>query len=232
MRMCPHCGGVVTDAAIQDCPTCGLSLTQNQSAPQQSEPVPVYAAPPTQQPTSQPPYAPAYGAPANTFGAYLPDVNWQPKNQPAPRPWRRIAAGIVVALALIALVVGVFAAAQANARRVALINANATATAQTVAEHTVLTDPLTSNANGWLDNSHCYFAADGYHIVNNWYCLAPIGIQINGVESVTAEQASGSTLHSYGLVFRHQDAKNFYFFGIDSDSGWVVTKVVDGQETI
>ncbi len=238
MRTCPHCGRVVTDTDVQTCPTCGLSLATEQSAPQQAEPVPVYAAPPafsvppTQQPTNQPPYTPAYGAPTNYPGAYRPGVDWQPSNQPKRRPWGRITAGVVVALVVIAIVVSVYN--QSHAKPIEPISpasANATVTAAIAASNTLLSDPLTSNVNGWSNDSHCYFAQDGYHIGGGYICYAPIDNQVDGVETVTASQVAGPDNYAYGLIFRLEDDNNYYEFAIDSNSRWAFFKVVNGKTT-
>ena len=214
MRTCPHCGRLVTDANVQNCPTCGLSLAPEQSGPQQAEPVPVYAAPPafsappTQQPTNQPPYAPAYGAPTNYPGAYRPGVDWQPSNQPKRRPWGRITAGVVVALVVIALVVSVYNQTHAKPTEpLSPASANATLTAAIATSDILLNDPLTSNANGWLSDSHCYFAQDGYHDGGGYICFAPIEDQVDGTESVTVSQIAGPDTYGYGLVFKGQRRK-------------------------
>jgi hypothetical protein len=243
MRTCPHCGRVVTDAEVQTCPTCGLSLAADQSAPQQAEPTPVYAAPPAfsappnQPPANQPPYAPAYGAPTNYPGAYQPGANWQPSSQPARRPWGRITAGVVVALVVIAIVASVYnqthakPISSASATETANASANATVTAAIAASNTLLADPLTSNANGWPNDIHCYFAQDGYHDGGGYICYAPIDGQVDGTETVTVSQVAGPDTSAYGLIFRMEGDNNYYEFAIDSNSRWIFFKVVNGKTT-
>lgn len=89
-----------------------------------------------------------------------------------------------------------------------------------------------SNTNLWSSDSHCYFDHDGYHIKDGYICYAPIGVQIDGTQSVTVKQISGPTTAAYGLVFRRVSKGNYYMFGIDSNSKWFFDKVVNGADSL
>ncbi|HEX8996818.1 MAG TPA: hypothetical protein VF812_12380 [Ktedonobacterales bacterium] len=187
-----------------------------------------YGAPPSAPSSPQPPYGPAYGAPGVYPGAYMPGANWRPGSEPEQRPWGRIVGGVLGALALIAILAGVvYSASRLHSH--AHVMSNGTATGDANSANTILADSLMSNTNGWSDDAtHCYFAPDGYHIRDSYLCYAPIGIQTDGTESVTAKEVSGPTNHGYGLIFRRASKGNYYMFIIDSDSKWAVGKVVNG----
>jgi hypothetical protein len=243
MRTCPNCGRLAPDAAMQVGPNCGLSLAADTSESPQAVPAtPVYAAPPPtygpshgvaygQPPAAQPTYGAGYGAQGGYPGAYRPGANWQPSSQPERRIWGRIAAVVVVALVLIALVVSVYN--QMHVKPIEPISpasANATVTAAIAASNTLLADPLTSNANGWPNDSHCYFAHDGYHDGGGYICYAPIDGQVDGTETVTVSQVAGPDTYGYGLVFRASEG-DYYQFVIDSNSKWAFYKSVDEKLT-
>lgn len=176
-------------------------------------------------PPSQPMY-PGGAYPPGAPYAQAPGATWQPAPQ-KQRPVGLIIGGVValVVVLIVALAVGIGILGQKP-----IVNTpggSATATAQS---NVLLDDPLTSNANGWAsDGTHCYFANDGYHIADGYYCDAPIGDIGDGSITVTVKQISGSTLYPYGIMFRLGSDQSHYEFDIDSNSKWVLFKYVAGQ---
>jgi hypothetical protein len=186
---------------------------------------PVYGQPPV----GQPQYGTGYGAPGGYPGAYRPGMDWKPTSGPSRPPFGRIIAGVVAVLVLIAVGVSVYYQTHAQPTpplTTAQVSASATAAANS--SNTLLADSLMNNTNGWdQDGTHCYFAQDGYHIRDGYLCYAPIGVQTDGTESVTAKEVSGPTDHGYGLVFRRASKGNYYMFVIYSNSEWAVFKIVN-----
>ena len=171
-----------------------------------------------------PTYGTGYGAPGGYPGAYAPGQGWRPSAQPEPRPWGRIIGAIFGGLIVVAIVVSViYTVTRPPAPPVKFTSAQETQTA--VVASTILADPLTSNVNGWSDDSHCYFDTNGYHIRNAWMCYAPIGSQVDGTESVTAKEIAGPVNHGYGLVFRRVSKGNYYQFMITSSGDYAVFKI-------
>ena len=221
---------------------------------------PTFAAPPTQPPMGPPtgpgypppgygapPTGPAYGAGAPPSGypggyssgypgayqpgAYAPGANWRPADSPPRRRWGRIIWGVVGLLVVIAIAAGVYDQLQANPP--VSPNARATAAANSVNSNAMLSDPLTSNVNGWsVDPNHCFFSGGAYHVADGYLCFAPIGDQSDGTQSVTAKQVRGPLTRAYGLAMRWVSHGNYYFFGIDSNSKWVFYKVVNSTATL
>lgn len=141
-------------------------------------------------------------------------------------------AGVVVALIVIALVVTVYNQTHAKPNiPISPASANATVTAAVAASNTLLDDPLKTNANGWANDFHCYFAQDGYHNGGGYICYAPIDNQVDGAETVTVSQIAGPDTLAYGLIVRMEDDNNYYEFAIDSNSRWAFFKVVNGKTT-
>ncbi len=188
-----------------------------------------YGQPPYGQPPSaQPPYGQAYGAPGGYPGAYAPGVNWRPSETPTRPPWGRIVAGVVAVLVLIAVVASVYTQTHGHP----LSSANGASTMSADAYKTLLSDSLMSNSHGWsIDSARCYFDQDGYHVRNDSLCFAPIDIQTDYTQTVTVKQILGQPNWAYGLVLRHASKGNYYFFGIDANSGWIFEVVVDGKVT-
>lgn len=250
MRTCPSCGRFITDASTPTCPHCGASLEPGPATsappepaapgygqptgappyvPNAAPPPPAYQPPYGQPPYGQPTYGSGYGAPGGYPGAYRPGMDWKPNAGPSPRPWGRIIGGVVAALVLIALVMGVIynqahPSAHGN-------DTSASAAATALSSGTLLSDSMLTVDSGWSNDSHCYFDTDGYHIRDGYICFAPIGNQVDGTESVTVKQLTGPTTYSYGLVFRLVDTHNYYFYGIDSNGKWVMDKVVNDKVT-
>jgi hypothetical protein len=184
--------------------------------------------PPMAPPYGQPPYGSGYGAPGGYPGAYPPGAGWKPNQEPSRTPWGRIIGG-VAALVLIAIVAGVIYNMSRPPTHGAGTSASAAATA--LSSGTLLSDSMLTVDSGWTIDSVCYFDSDGYHIREGYICYAPIGNQVDGTESVTAKQVSGPTNEAFGLVFRRVSKGNYYFFGIDSNSKWVLLKVVNEKST-
>lgn len=190
-----------------------------------------YGAPPAP-PAGQPTYGSGYGAPSGYPGAYRPGMDWKPSAGPAPRPWGRILGGIAAALVVIAIIVGVYNNSHLPTHSSdTAASATATAVNQQSAQNVLLSDSMLTVDSGWTNDSHCYFDSDGYHIRDGYLCFAPIGNQVDGTESVTVKQITGSTTWAYGLIFRHVSTGNYYLLGIDSDSEWVFAKVVNHNIT-
>lgn len=161
---------------------------------------------------------------------------------PAPLPPRKSRSGLIIGMLLVVVVLLVsglgIALYALNARnQQGQAGAGATATSPLTTPSPTATpggtilfqDPLTSNANGWLDsNGHCFFQDNAYHIKNSYYCLAPAGNIADANISVQAKQVAGSLRYPYGIVFRRASSGNWYEFDIDSNSKWVFFKVVNG----
>lgn len=211
------------------------------------DPFPGYGAPPSgslygpDMPPSYSPYPPyptypPYGAPAPGTTPLAPYPAWAPA-PPAP-PSRN---GVLVSVFI--LLVVAFVAASGTAVYLALgrqsspsasapsVAATATATAAATAtpRYTVLfQDPMTSNINGWTDNSYCHFASDGYHVTDR-VCYAPTGSVSDFDLTISARQVKGSTTIPYGVVFRRTSRGNYYVFQIDSSGRWDVLLIANNS---
>lgn len=183
-------------------------------------------------------YPPGANLPAGAYPpsyAQAPGANWRPGQE------RRGPSGLVITL-IVVLVLSVLGGIGYGAYALVSSNANAGAGAgaglqsatptATAPQNALLNDPLTSGAYGWSSStSHCYFDQDGYHINNGYYCNAPIGAVADGRVTVMVEQIAGSTLAPYGISFRVNMPDTHYLFAIDSNSKWVLFRVVNGQFT-
>jgi hypothetical protein len=92
-------------------------------------------------------------------------------------------------------------------------------------------DPLTSNSNGWANDSHCFFGSGGYHVKDGYACYAPAGQYADADVSVQVSQISGPLDWYYGIPFRIESSGNSYGFGITSDGAWKVWKHINGKST-
>lgn len=101
----------------------------------------------------------------------------------------------------------------------------------TPVETVLFQDPLTSNVNGWANDSHCFFKDGSYHIVANYLCYAPAGNISDATISIDAQQLSGPLVWFYGLILRRPSKGNYYKFYIDSNSKWGFGKVVNDTFT-
>lgn len=171
-----------------------------------------------------PGYSPYPGYPGQPSAAYLP---------PAPKRHTGVIVLVVALVALLLIACGGAAVLALNAAAFgpsaatsAFPAANATATTQ-AANSVIFTDPLTSNANGWANDTHCTFKSDGYHVHDGYICIAPVGTLYDATVQVQAELLAGQGNQAYGLVFRLASHGNDYHFGIDGYGHWVFYKCVN-----
>jgi hypothetical protein len=80
----------------------------------------------------------------------------------------------------------------------------------------------------WSISPACPFTSEGLHITAAVACYARVGLLDDGIFTVTVRQVSGATTRWKGIVFRLQDAENFYLFEIDGAGNWLVTKITAG----
>jgi len=159
---------------------------------------------------------------------------------PPPKSRTGLLVGLIATL-LVVVIVGTLAAVlllKPGGGTSAVATATATPTATlaptttpTSGPQVLLQDPLTSNANGWANDSHCFFKSDGYHVNDSYICFAPVGPLLNTAVSVKTRQISGSIGEFYGLMVRGKSQGNYYIFGIDSNGKWVFFKVVNDKVT-
>lgn len=97
----------------------------------------------------------------------------------------------------------------------------------TPSETVFFQDPLTSNANGWASDTHCFFQNQSYHSKDGYICYAPVGSLSDATISVDMQQISGPITWFYGLVFRRVSKGNYYVFDIDSNGKWLFGKDVN-----
>ncbi len=88
---------------------------------------------------------------------------------------------------------------------------------------------LQGTAGGWVNDSHCSYGDDGYHITGAYLCYAPVTQQSNVDITVTAKQLSGTYSLLYGIVIRASGKGNSYLFGIDGNGKWTFAKLSDNQ---
>jgi hypothetical protein len=194
---------------------------------------------PTGYPAGAPPSVPL--AP----GGYPPQTYYsQPGTGPspfAPPPKRGNGPliGIIVAIALIAVIGGGAAYAisrSGNPTTSGTPGVTNTAGPTATPTATVLyQQAFTSKPSDWPDSAHCFFGTGGYHISGSYFCPAPIGNQTDTTISVNVKQISGATNLPYGIVFRIDDSNEHYELDVDSEGDYVFyncdistcTKLVD-----
>jgi hypothetical protein len=96
----------------------------------------------------------------------------------------------------------------------------------------IFSDPLTSNANGWADDQHCFFRSDGYHIkttADGWECYAPTDVPGNFTAQVQVKQINGPTNIGFGIRFRRNGQGNDYGFDVDGYGHWAIFKCASGN---
>ena len=156
-------------------------------------------------------------------------------------PQKRNNVGVIVSVVLSIVVVaglliaGLLALAQSQGSSTSHNNPGGTsgvtnAASPTPANSNIFSDPLTSNANGWSNDTHCFFRSDGYHIAgdgNSWDCIAPTNVPNDFSAQVQVKQIAGPTNDGYGIAFRHNSAGNTYFFLIDGNGHWTIQKCVN-----
>lgn len=246
---CPRCG-LALQPPQADVPTTASGGTEAPYAPPMypgplSQPMPSgsfpgYGAPPSGSlygggmPPSYPPY-PVY-LPYGVAAPGTTPLNMQPPWAPPMPPKRRNSAlvGLLIAL-IVAVVAGsgvlvyLVAAGQHNPSGPQGATASATNTAAATSNYSIVfQDPLTSNANGWSNDSYCHFSSDGYHVTNR-ICYAPAGTFTDFALSVQTTQVSGINREFYGVVFRRVSTGNYYAFQIDSNGKWRVIKVANNH---
>ena len=167
----------------------------------------------------------------------MPGTPGMPGTEVTPR--KRNNAGIIVSVVLAIVVVagllsaGVLALSQSpggNTSHPGGPSGVTNATTPTAYNGNIFSDPLTSNANGWSNDTHCFFRSDGYHIVGNgeaWECFAPTDVPNDFTAQVQVKQVAGPSNQGYGIVFRHTSAGNTYLFLIDGNGHWTIQKCVN-----
>lgn len=110
-----------------------------------------------------------------------------------------------------------------------------TITAPTATTRTIYSSDLRTMQPGWASGPICSFTAQGLQVnpQNNqaYICLAPIPAQMNMSISVVVQQVNGAPNHGYGIAFRHNDPKSYYFFAIDSGGRFRVDTVINDRST-
>jgi hypothetical protein len=164
-----------------------------------------------------------------------PGMPGMPVTSPQKRNNVGIILSVVLSIAVVAglLIAGALALSQSHGNNTSN-NPGGTAgvtngATPTAANNNMFSDPLTSNANGWANDQHCFFRSDGYHIVGNgesWDCLAPTDVPDNFSVQVQVKQIAGPTNEGYGIAFRHVSAGNAYFLLIDGNGHWTIDKCV------
>lgn len=180
-----------------------------------------------------PAHQPASAAPVRRSAALLPP--------PAPRRTNsgRIMLGILILLIVFASGVGVgvlVARPQSQPSPTASKTAAPTpipSPTATPVEQVIFTDPLTAPTHPWeTDSTHCLFRGGSYHILKDFICSAPIGVQSDVAISVQARQVAGTDRAFFGISLRFSGAGNFYDFLITSNSTWLFEKVVRGASSV
>jgi hypothetical protein len=98
--------------------------------------------------------------------------------------------------------------------------ADATATIAARPGGVLYSDSLTDSPTGWVNNSSCSFASDGYH-VRAATCLAPVSTLADVDVTVKATPLIENSSSLYHLEVRWDDAAGTtYDFAIGIDGGW------------
>lgn len=196
-----------------------------------------------------------YGRPADSPETPATHASLYPSGQPQAPPTRRplppetppgasgkkrlwlILGGVLILLLVFASGVGVTAyflgghGNQAPASKAASPTLAPSPTATPI-ERVIFTDPLSAPTNPWqVDSAHCQFKNGSYHIIADFICFAPIGVQSDVAISVQVAQASGSVNAFFGITFRYTSRGNYYDFLVNSNSLWTFDKVVNNTTT-
>jgi hypothetical protein len=103
----------------------------------------------------------------------------------------------------------------------------------TPVEQIIFTDPLTGPTHPWfVDSTHCLFRDGSYHILADFICSAPIGIQSDVAISVQIKQITGTDRAYFGISLRYSGAGNFYDFLITSNSTWLFEKTARSTTSV
>lgn len=94
-------------------------------------------------------------------------------------------------------------------------------------------DSFTDTPDGWLNDSHCGFKSDGYHVVGGNACLSPSDVDPTDADiRVTVQAVKTGQNTGYGIVLRRTSSGNFYTFEITSDGQWGLLKFTNGNGTV
>lgn len=252
--ICSNCGLSLTDPGAQTCPRCGQPVASSASENVAGRDVPTDAiseSPPPPFSVPMPSGADGFG---ENFGFALPGQSASSGYAPmppsggiaptpsVPTPPRKSKSGLIIGILLVLVVVlagglGVSLYAlnrhdQPQGQASLSPNTAPTPSPTSTPNETILfQDPLTSNTNGWANDSHCFFQNNSYHIKDNYVCYTPIDNVVDETISVQVKQVAGSVLYPYGIVFRRESPGNWYEFDIDSNGKWVFFKAVNRTPT-
>lgn len=148
-----------------------------------------------------------------------------------PLPVRKRRTGLVVGI-VAAIVVVLVACIWGTIATIQALHLPTT-THMTRTIYPVYSNTFQSDDFGWADDSHCFLGSDGYHIVNNYMCYAPIANEADVDIQVEVWQASGLTTYPMGIVFRllqNQSGTHttHYQFAITSNGQWEFLKCAEG----
>ena len=95
-------------------------------------------------------------------------------------------------------------------------------------------DPLTGwDEDSGTNSSKGYESGHYYINVNtaDWesWALGPATVYTDFTAELDAHASSGPADGHYGLIFRHQDNNNFYYFYVDGQGEYVLGKLQDGE---
>lgn len=100
---------------------------------------------------------------------------------------------------------------------------------------TVYQASLLGSTPQWSTQPTCTFTPSGLEVKPSagqaYICLAPPAAMKNVIASVDVQQVSGSPDHAYGLAFRHNQPKSYYFFGIDGHGRFTLAVVRNDVST-
>lgn len=212
--------------------------------------------PPTQPGYGQPGYPsqqlppPGYGQPGYPGAQYAgyPGGPQGIPGAPPPQPPRKsnvgkiigIVVGVIVVM-VVACVAGLYVLGTrlqgGISSAITTIAPTLTAQAQQLTPSPTLNviyqDSFTDTPDGWLNDNHCTFKTDGYHIIGGNACLSPTGVAPTDADiRVTAQAVKTGQNTGYGIVLRRASSGNFYTFEITPDGQWGLVKFTNDKGTI
>lgn len=99
------------------------------------------------------------------------------------------------------------------------------------ATQTIYSNTLMQQAAGWVNGPTCAFNGQGLAVRPQsgqaYICLVPTAPLTDLSMTVSVQQTSGPTTHAFGIAFRHDTPKNYYFFGIDGRGRFTLTVVIN-----